>query len=183
MTNLVHDIPTYADIDKWILNVVIEITKWTYNKIEYSEKEGIFRLDRVLHHQMFYNFDYGFLPQTLEWDGDPIDVILLTTAPLPMWCVVKSRVIWMIHTEDQDGPDMKLICVPINKLDPRWSHIESTKDLNPHTLEELVLFFKEYKKLEKEKYDKIKIWWVKSIEESHELIKNCIKDYMQDLSS
>ncbi len=179
MTNLVHDISTYNNIDKDILNVVIEIVRWSSNKIEYSESEWIFCLDRVLHHQMFYNFDYGFLPQTLEWDGDPVDVIMLTTFPTFPGCVIKARVIWTIETEDQDGPDMKLICVPITKLDPRRSHIHTTEDLNPHSLEELVLFFKEYKKLEKDKYDKIKIWWIKSIEQTHELVKQCIKNYQK----
>lgn len=180
MTNLVHDIATYNDMDKDILNVVIEIVRWSSNKIEYSENEGIFRLDRVLHHQMFYPFDYGFLPQTLEGDGDPIDVVMLTTYPTFPGCVIKARVIGMIETEDDEWQDMKLICVPIHKLDPRRSHIKTTDDLNPHVVEELLLHFKEIKKLEKAKYDKVKIGWLKNIEESHKLIKECMTRYQKE---
>ena len=81
MVHLIKDLPSYADQDKKILNVVIEIPTGTSNKIEFDEEEGVFRLDRVLHHQMFYPFDYGFIPQTLEDDGDAVDVIMLTTYP------------------------------------------------------------------------------------------------------
>lgn len=174
--NLEKDLATRADYEKKHLHVVIEVSRWTSNKIEYRP-EWYFELDRTLYHQMFYNFDYGFLPQTLEGDGDPIDVVVLATHPLPMWCVVKCRVLGMIHTADQDGPDMKLICVPTDKIDPRWSHIKAVEDLNPHTQEELLAFFKEYKKLEKGKYDKVEIGGFKDIAEAHRLIDVAIETY------
>ncbi len=176
--NLERDLTTRADAEKKILHVVVEVTKGSSNKIEYRP-EGYFELDRTLYHQMFYSFDYGFLPQTLEGDGDPIDVVLLTTHPIPMGCVVKSRAIGMIHTQDQDGTDMKLICVPTDKIDPRWSNVQSINDLNPHVQEELLGFFKEYKKLEKNKYDKVEIGWFRSLEESYKLIDIAIEAYKQ----
>ena len=74
--NLEKELATRADYEKKILHVVIEISRGTSNKIEYRP-EGYFELDRTLYHQMYYNFDYGFLPQTLEGDGDPIDVVKL----------------------------------------------------------------------------------------------------------
>lgn len=126
---------------------------------------------------MYYPFNYGFIPQTLEWDGDAVDVVLLATHPIPMGCVVKSRVIGMIHTSDQDGDDMKLICVPVTKIDPRYSHINSLDDLNSHVRDELLLHFKEYKKLEKEKYDKVVIDWFRDKEEAHRLIDAAIDAY------
>lgn len=174
--NLEKDLATRADYEKKVLNVVIEITRGTANKIEYRP-EGYFELDRTLYHQMYYNFDYGFLPQTLEGDGDPIDVVLLTSNPVPMGCVVKSRVLGMIHTQDQDGQDMKLICVPVDKIDPRWSNLKSTEDLNAHIQEELLAFFKEYKKLEKNKYEKVEIWGFKTIDEAYALIQSAIESY------
>lgn len=82
----------------------------------------------------------------------------------------------MIHTADQDGPDMKLICVPVDKIDPRRSHIQSVNDLNTHLQEELLGFFKEYKKLEKGKYDKVQIDGFKSIDHAHTLIDQAIKN-------
>lgn len=62
----------------------------------------------------------------------------MATHPIPMGCVVKSRVIGMIHTQDQDGPDMKLICVPQNKIDPRRDNVNTIEDLSIHTQEELL---------------------------------------------
>ena len=174
--NLEKDLATRADYEKKILHVVVEISRGASNKIEYRP-EGYFELDRTLYHQMYYNFDYGFLPQTLEGDGDPIDVVLLTTHPVPMGCVVKSRIIGMIQTKDQDGEDMKLICVPVEKIDPKRSHMNSYEDLNSHLQDELLGFFKEYKKLEKGKYDKVEIGWFKSIEESYHLIDKAIETY------
>lgn len=174
--NLEKDLSTYADRDAKVLHVVVEVPRGTSNKIEYRP-EWYFELDRTLYHQMYYPFDYGFLPQTLEGDGDPIDVVLLCTHPLPMGCVVKSRVIGMIHTADQDGNDMKLICVPVDKVDPRWSHIKSIEDLNAHVREELLLHFKEYKKLEKWKYDKVTIGWFKDIDEAYSLVDRAIVEF------
>jgi len=174
MVHLIKDLPSYADQDKKILNVVIEIPTGTSNKIEFDEEEGVFRLDRVLHHQMFYPFDYGFIPQTLEDDGDAVDVIMLTTYPTFPGCVIKARVVGIIETSDEEGKDHKVICVPISKIDPRRDHIQSVEDLNPHTREELLLHFKEIKKLEKAKYDKVTINGYKSIEYAYDLVNSSI---------
>lgn len=174
--NLEKDLATYANYDEKVLHVVVEVPYGTMNKIEYRP-EWYFELDRTLYHQMYYPFNYGFIPQTLEWDGDPIDVVLLATHPIPMGCVVKSRVIGMIHTADQDGEDMKLICVPTTKIDPRYSHVKTIDDLNEHVREELLLHFKEYKKLEKGKYDKVTIGWFKEIDEAYRLIDLAISAY------
>ena len=176
--NLVTDLPPYANIDTKTLNVVIEIPKWTCNKIEYRD-EGYFELDRVLYHQMYYNFDYGFIPQTIEGDGDPCDVILLTTHSLFAGCVVKCRLIGAIQTSDQDGADMKFICVPESKIDPRRSHVHTIDDLNTHAQQELLLFFKEYKKLEVTKYDKVTIGGFQTIEQAHAVIVQSIQQFQQ----
>lgn len=175
--NFVKDLSTYADQSNRIINVVIEITKKSQNKVEYNEDDGYFALDRVLHHQMFYDFDYGFIPQTLEGDGDPCDVVVLLTESTFPGCVIKCRVIGMIQTADQDGPDAKLICVPISKIDPRRDNIQTINDLSTHAQEELLIFFKEYKKLEKSKYDKITIDGFKTIDESYALIDKSVKAY------
>jgi inorganic pyrophosphatase len=157
--NLYKSIPSYADQEANVFNVVIEITKWSSNKIEYNEEEWYFYLDRALYHSMYYPFDYGFIPQTTAGDGDAVDVILLLTHSVFPGCVVKSRIIWAVKTSDQDGEDRKIIAVPISKLDPRRDEVKSYTDLPAHYQEELLLYFKEYKKLEKQKYDKILIGW------------------------
>lgn len=83
----------------------------------------------------------------------------------------------MIHTADQDGEDMKLICVPTAKIDPRRGHIQSLEDLNEHFREELLLHFKEYKKLEKGKYDKVTIGGFREIDEAYSLVDKAIESY------
>lgn len=153
--NLYTSVPSYADEATWVCNVVVEITKGSSNKIEYNEEEGYFYLDRALYHSMYYPFDYWFVPQTTAGDGDAVDVILLLTHSVFPWCVVKSRIIWAVKTTDQDGEDRKVIAVPVSKVDPRWDEVMSYTDLPAHFQEELLLYFKEYKKLEKAKYDKI----------------------------
>ncbi|MDP3793422.1 MAG: inorganic diphosphatase, partial [Candidatus Uhrbacteria bacterium] len=90
--NLYHEIPTG---DAETFHVVVDIPKGCSNKFEYDEEGGYFLLDRVLHSQMFYPFDYGFIPQTHSDDGDAIDVCLLVTYPTFSGCVVKARTIGM----------------------------------------------------------------------------------------
>ncbi len=149
-----------------IFHVVVDIPKGSSNKYEYDEEGGYFKLDRVVHHQMFYPFDYGFIPQTHSDDGDAIDVCLLVTYPTFSGCVINARAIGMIKTADEKGGDNKIIAVPISKLDPRFDEIQNIEDLPKHVQEELLLHFKEIKKLEKAKYDKVVIEGFASAEEA-----------------
>ena len=155
--NLYTDLATFADDEKGYVNMVVDIPKGGSNKYEYDEESGYFKLDRVLYHQMFYPFDYGFVPRTKALDGDAVDVCALLTYPTFPGCVIKCRVIGAMDTADEGGPDMKVIVVPVDKLDPRFAEIQSVEDLPAHTRKELLLHFKEIKKLETEKYDKVVI--------------------------
>ena len=146
--NLYHQVPCGTPEE---FNVVVDIPKGSSNKYEYDEEGGYYKLDRSVHHSMFFPFDYGFIPQTHAGDGDAIDVCLLLTAPTFSGCVVKARAIGIIRTADQDGPDDKIIAVPVAKLDPRFNEIQSFEDLPAHVQEEYLIFFKELKKLEKAK--------------------------------
>ena len=147
---MVNDIATYADKEAGILNVVIDIPAGSNNKYEYDHEMGCFVLDRVVHHSMFYPFNYGFLPQTLSKDGDPCDVCLYTTNPLFTGCVVKARPIGILYTSDDAGEDPKIIAVPVSKVDPRFDEIQTIDDLGAHKKKELEILFKEIKKLEAE---------------------------------
>jgi len=180
--NLYKDLPAYADEEKKFINVVVEITKKSQNKYEYDEELGYFTLDRVLHHSMFYPFDYGFIPQTSSDDGDAVDVCLLITNETFPGCVVKSRVIGLLKTSDQDGDDPKIVAVPVSKVDPRRDDIKTIEDLWTHFKEELEIYFKEYKRLEKSKYDKIKIKWFGDIEEAYKIIKEAKETFKQECS-
>lgn len=168
--NLYKDLPSGND-DLTTINVVIDIPRGSSNKYEYHEEEGYFTLDRVLHSQMFYPFDYGFIPQTIGDDDDGIDVILLTTYPTFPGCVVKARIIGYLDCHDEGGGDAKIVAVPVSKVDPRWDEYQSIDDIPKHTKKELLLHFKEIKLLEEAKYPKVVIEGFKSKEEAVEVIQ------------
>lgn len=172
--NLYHEIPA-GDADTF--HVVVDLQKGSSNKIEYDEEGGYFKLDRVLHHQMFYPFDYGFIPQTHSDDGDAIDVCLLVTYPTFSGCVVKARTIGMLKTADEKGGDNKIIAVPVSKVDPRFDEIKTIEDLPKHVQEELLLHFKEIKKLEKAKYDKVMINGFGTVDEAKAEIGKAMAAY------
>ncbi len=167
--NLYHEIEA-GSADEF--KVVVDLPKGSSNKYEYDEEGGYFKLDRVLHSQMFYPFDYGFIPQTHSDDGDAIDVCLLVTYPTFAGCVVKARAIGMIRTSDEKGGDNKILAVPVGKVDPRFAEITSYEQLPKHVQEELLIHFKEIKKLEKAKYDKVNIDGFGSVDEAKtEIVK------------
>lgn len=151
--NLYKEIPAYYDKKEWIVNIVVDIPKWSTNKYEYDEEGGYFKLDRVIHHSMFYPFDYWFIPQTNEMDGDASDVFLLWTYPTFSGCVIRARLLWVIDVVDEKWQDPKLIAVPTHDIDPRWDEYQGINDIPKHIKEELSVFFKEYKKLETKKYE------------------------------
>lgn len=172
--NLYHEVPAG---DAETFHVVVDLPKGSSNKYEYDEEGGYFKLDRALYQSTFYPFDYGFIPQTHAGDGDATDVCLLTTSPTFPGCVVKARAIGMIKTSDQDGEDAKIIAVPVSKVDPRFDEMKSLEDLPAHVREEFLLYFKEYKKLEKTKYDKIVINGFGTVDEAKTEITKSMAAY------
>jgi len=172
--NLYHEVPAGSP-DEFMM--VVDLPKFSSNKYEYDEEGGFFKLDRVLHSQMFYPFDYGFIPQTHSDDGDAIDVCVLVTYPTFSGCVIKCRAIGMIKTSDEKGGDNKILAVPVGKLDPRFNEIQSVDDLPKHVQEELLIHFKEIKKLEKAKYDKVQIDGFGNVEEAKAEIQRAMDAY------
>ncbi len=128
------------------MNVIVEINKGSKNKYEIDKETGLIALDRVMHTSQDYPFDYGFVPQSLWHDGDPLDVVLLTTYPLTPGILVKSRPIAIMHMIDDGDADDKVIAVPVE--DPRFDDVLDLKDINKHTLKEIKHFFSTYKKLQ-----------------------------------
>lgn len=141
--NLIKDI-SCGDKDK--INVVIEINKGSKNKYEIDKETGLIALDRVMHTSQDCPFDYGFIPQTLWDDGDPLDVVLLTTYPLLPGILVKVRPVAMMDMVDDGEGDVKIIAVPLK--DPRFDHVNDLGDINKHTLKEMEHYFKTYKQLQ-----------------------------------
>ena len=130
------------------IDVVVEIPKGSRNKYEFDHEKGVMRLDRRLLSAMTYPGDYGFIPETLGEDGDPLDALVLVDDPTFPGCWVKARAVGVFWMEDEAGPDAKIICVPD---DPFWQdHLEV--DSLPDALRaEIEHFFDVYKMLEPDK--------------------------------
>lgn len=153
-------------------DVIVEIPKGSRNKYELDKESGRIRLDRTIFSSMHYPADYGFIPETLALDGDPLDVLVLITEPTFPGCLIEVKTIGVFHMEDEKGPDEKLICVPVN--DPVWNRIDNLEDLNGHLLNEIEHFFQVYKDLEKKKVA-VNGWGTK--EEALDILKDCLERY------
>jgi inorganic pyrophosphatase len=141
--NLIKEIPA-GSADE--MNVIVEINKGSKNKYEIDKKTGLIALDRVYYSTQDCPFDYGFVPQTLWEDGDPLDVVLLTTHPLFPGVLVKARIVAMMDMVDSGEGDAKIIAVPVS--DPRWAHVQDLEDINKHTIKEMEHYFLTYKNLQ-----------------------------------
>ena len=141
--NLWHDIDP-GNVDS--INTIIEINKGSKNKYEIDKETGLIALDRVMHSSQDFPFDYGFIPKSLWHDGDPVDVVVLTTYPLVPGILVKVRPIAIMNMIDSGDADDKLIAVPVD--DPRFANHKDLADINPHTLKEIEHFYSTYKKLQ-----------------------------------
>ena len=129
--------------------VMIEIPKGSRNKYEYDKKKKVFRFDRMLFSSVHYPSDYGFIPDTLAEDGDPLDALVLVWEPTFPGCLIEARPVGLFKMWDEKGPDEKILCVPIS--DPLWNYIASLSDVPPHLLKEIEHFFSIYKDLEEKK--------------------------------
>ena len=131
------------------INVVVEIPERSRNKYEYDKSLDIFRLDRALHSPIHYPGDYGFAPQTLALDGDPLDVLILTIEPTFAGCLVVARPIGLLKMMDEGKEDDKVLAVPVGE--PSFEGILDYTDMFPHTIRKIQHFFETYKLLEGKK--------------------------------
>ena len=129
-----------------VVETLIEIPMGSRNKYEYDEKRKRIRLDRVLFSSVHYPADYGFIPETLAPDGDPLDVLVLAEEPVFPGCLVDARPIGVMRMRDMGEDDYKIVAV--EHSDPRLSTIHELEDLRPHLLKEIENFFNTYKDLE-----------------------------------
>lgn len=153
-------------------DVLVEIPKGSRNKYEYDFTLNKIRFDRTLFSSMMYPGDYGFIPETLALDGDPLDVLVLCTEPTYPMVVVEVKPVGVFHMTDEKGPDEKLICVPVS--DPIWSQRDDISELNPHRLKEIEHFFQVYKDLEEKKVD-TGGWG--DVNEAVKIYHECVKRY------
>lgn len=128
------------------IEVFVEIPRGSRNKYEYDKERKIFKLDRVLYSSVHYPSDYGFIPDSLSLDGDPLDALVIVDNPTFPGCVVDGRPIGVLDMSDEQGHDEKILTVPSH--DPRYRHIKKLEDIGPHWLREIENFFATYKALE-----------------------------------
>jgi len=147
---------------------IVEIPQGSSNKYEYRPELGVFVLDRVLYSPLFYPCEYGWIPETLSEDGDPLDVLILATHPTFPGCVLVARPVGALRMRDEKGVDHKVIAV--SARDPRFDGMIALADLPPHRLTEVEHFFRVYKELE-HKETEILGWLGR--EETGEVIMAC----------
>ncbi len=155
------------------VNAVIENPQGTHNKYEFDEELNAIKLDRVLHSPFFYPADYGFIPETLGGDGDPLDIFVLTDSPVFSGCVLETRPIGVLIMEDESGQDEKILAVPTKN--PHYNHIAKLEDVPESYTKEISHFLEQYKALEPNKWVKVKGW--ESKEKAFELIKTAHENY------
>ncbi len=142
--------------DELVLHAVIEVPSGSRNKYEINHETHEIWLDRRLFTATRYPADYGFVPDTLAEDGDPLDVLVLMDEPTFPGVHVMARAVGVFLMADEAGPDAKIIAVPNG--DPRWDHISSLKDVPAHLRAEIEHFFAIYKELEPGKDTEVGDW-------------------------
>ena len=156
-------------------DVTIEIPKGSRNKYEIDHATGRMKLDRTLFTATQYPADYGYIPDTLADDGDPVDVLVITPFPVVHGAVIPCRPVGVLQMSDEGGDDAKIIAVPTDKLTPLYHEIKTYEDLPNITLEQIKHFFELYKALEPGKWVKISGW--AGVDAAHAEIMNGLKTY------
>lgn len=134
------------------MKVFIEISKNTNLKYEHDKKNNCLILDRILHNTNYFPYNYGYIPNTLSPDGDPLDVIIICEYKILPGCMVDCKVIGGIETDDDSGKDDKILMVLSNNLDPKSKYINDINDINKVDLDNILYFLKHYKDNEDGKF-------------------------------
>ncbi len=154
----INDIPAGKNLPEEI-NVIIEIpANSSPVKYEVDKDTGALMVDRFMATPMFYPCNYGYIPNTLSEDGDPLDVLVVTPYPLINGAVIRCRPVGVLKMEDESGLDAKLMAVPVDKLSTIYQDVKETTDLPPLLLQQVEHFFENYKDLEKGKWVKVQGW-------------------------
>ena len=148
---------------------VIEIPA-NHDPIKYEiekDYDAVF-VDRFMATPMFYPANYGFIPQTLADDGDPLDVLVITPYPVVPGSVIRCRPLGVLLMSDEAGGDAKLVAVPHSKLTPIYDHMNDIEDVPELLRNQIQHFFENYKDLEKGKWVKVDRW--DNVEKAKEMI-------------
>lgn len=159
-----------GDVAGGVINTIIEIPKWSTLKIEWNRQLAVFELDRVEPSIFAKPVNYGFIPQTLDEDGDELDTLVITNDPIPTGVYVKARVIGILNFEDDDEMDHKVICVPADDRNT-GDQITNVDDLHEQWQQKIEHHFNHYKDLKKPGSTKVLGWG--NAEEAKACITEC----------
>jgi len=145
MLKIYNSVPSLAQ-EPNIVNAIVEIPKGRRTKFEVCKKTGLIKMDRYLYASSHYPGDYGFIPQTLAEDHDPLDILIMVNEPTFCGCLIPSRVVGIFKMSDRGENDYKLLAVP--HPDPLFAGYQELSDVPEHFLKEVEHFFSTYKQLE-----------------------------------
>lgn len=164
----------YGDKAPEIVNVLIEVPLDSRVKYEFDKELEMVTVDRFLFFDRGYPANYGFIPNTLSGDGDPVDVLVLSPLPVTPGTVMVAKPIGMLETEDEKGQDAKVVAVPPEKVNPEFGKYNDISELPEEVTEKIKFFFENYKKNEPGKWVKVSGW--KGRDAAQEEIENGIKN-------
>lgn len=158
-----------------LIPVQIEISAGQNIKYEIDHLTHQLKCDRFLHGPYMYPFNYGYIPNTLSLDGDPLDAVVICNRSLLPTCFIDCKIIGALITTDEKGRDEKILLVPSEKIDPYNKNINNYTDLDKHTLDEIKYFFEHYKDMEKDKF--IIVEDFVNMDEAYKIYEKSIKYY------
>lgn len=169
-----HDVTPATDKGELplVFKTVIEIPKGSNLKFELDKGSGLLKLDRVLSSAVYYPANYGFIPQTLAEDDDPLDVLVYCTEEIPPLTICNARAVGMMTMVDQGQPDHKIVAV-LNE-DPIYSEFEKASDFPTHIFKMLRRFFEDYKMLEGKE---VAVDDILPVEAAAAVVQDCLTRY------
>lgn len=141
------------------INVIIEIPAHSDPvKYEVDKDTGAMFVDRFMNTAMHYPSNYGYVPNTLSDDGDPVDVLVVTPVPLIPGSVIRCRPVGVLKMTDESGDDAKVLAVPVDKLCRIYRNVKEINDMSPALLDQIAHFFEHYKDLDEGKWVRVEGW-------------------------
>ncbi len=172
-----HDVDFGSEAPK-VVNAIIEVPKGSKIKYELDKDSGLIKVDRILFSSVHYPANYGFIPQTLCEDKDPLDILVLGQEPVVPLSILRAKPIGVMRMTDQGEADDKIIAVHYD--DQEFSHYQSIEELPPHRLVEIKRFFEDYKVLEKKE---VRVDDFFGFQKSREIIEEAISLYRKTAPS
>jgi inorganic pyrophosphatase len=161
-----------------VANVIVEIPKGRRTKFEVDKQTGLIKMDRYLYSSAVYPGDYGFIPQTLAEDHDPLDILVMVNEPTFSGCLIEARIVGIFKMRDKSQNDFKILAVP-NK-DPLFDAMRKLEDVPKHFLREVEHFFSTYKQLEGVQIEAL--GW-SSHEDGATEVRSCIERFRKTLGN